>query len=74
MAARSAPEWDILSPRVPPTEAMLEKLLDAAKIIGKERLWANPYCGLKTRNREEVARSLENLVSAAKTARTRLAS
>jgi len=61
--------WDIHSPRVPPSSEMLEKLLESAQIIGKDRLWINPDCGLKTRNWDEVTKSLHHLVEAAKLAR-----
>ena len=64
--------WDIHSPRVPSKEEMLGKLLAAAEIVGKERLWANPDCGLKTRGWSEVEASARNLVAAAKEARDSL--
>ena len=57
--------WDIHSPRVPSVSEMEEKLAEAAKIIGIERLWANPDCGLKTRAWPEVEACLKNLVAAA---------
>jgi 5-methyltetrahydropteroyltriglutamate--homocysteine methyltransferase len=62
--------WDIHSPRVPSTEEMLNLIRAAAKVIPKERLWANPDCGLKTRRWEEVKPALQNLVAAAHQART----
>ncbi|MBN1403547.1 MAG: 5-methyltetrahydropteroyltriglutamate--homocysteine S-methyltransferase [Opitutales bacterium] len=65
--------WDIHSPRVPPVAEMKDKLLEASAIIGTDRLWANPDCGLKTRRWEEVIPALENLVTAAKDARSKLA-
>jgi 5-methyltetrahydropteroyltriglutamate--homocysteine methyltransferase len=61
--------WDIHSPRVPPVEEILRKLLDATEIIGMGRLWANPDCGLKTRGWSEVEASLKNLVAAVVSAR-----
>jgi 5-methyltetrahydropteroyltriglutamate--homocysteine methyltransferase len=58
--------WDIHSPRVPPMAEMRSKLCEASGVIGLDRLWANPDCGLKTRDWSEVKASLENLVEAAK--------
>jgi methionine synthase II (cobalamin-independent) len=43
------PVWDILSPRVPSADEMLDLFRVAAMVIPKERLWVNPDCGLKTR-------------------------
>jgi len=62
--------WDIHSPRVPSTGEMLGLIRAAAKVIPKERLWLNPDCGLKTRRWEEVKPALQNLVAAARQART----
>jgi 5-methyltetrahydropteroyltriglutamate--homocysteine methyltransferase len=62
--------WDIHSPRVPSADEMLALIHAAAKVIPKERLWVNPDCGLKTRRWEEVKPALENLVAAARRART----
>ncbi|MGY0055228.1 5-methyltetrahydropteroyltriglutamate--homocysteine S-methyltransferase [Streptomyces sp. LZ34] len=66
--------YDIHSPRVPgvaETTALLHKGLEA---IPAERLWVNPDCGLKTRGWPEVRASLENLVAAAREARSGLPS
>ena len=57
--------WDIHSPRVPSTEEMLALLRAAAQVIPRDRLWANPDCGLKTRQWKEVDPALRNLVAAA---------
>ena len=57
--------WDIHSPRVPSTEEMLDLLRAAAQVIPRDRLWANPDCGLKTRQWKEVDPALRNLVVAA---------
>ncbi|MET9558490.1 5-methyltetrahydropteroyltriglutamate--homocysteine S-methyltransferase [Streptomyces sp. NPDC006645] len=65
--------YDIHSPRVPSAEeatALLHKGLEA---IPADRLWVNPDCGLKTRGWPETRASLENLVTAARAIRTRLA-
>ena len=37
--------------------------------IGKEKLWVNPDCGLKTRGIPETEASLRNMVEAAKIVR-----
>jgi 5-methyltetrahydropteroyltriglutamate--homocysteine methyltransferase len=57
--------WDIHSPRVPSEEEMLELLRKAAAVIPLENLWANPDCGLKTRDWQETIASLRGLVAAA---------
>ncbi|MBI4660080.1 MAG: 5-methyltetrahydropteroyltriglutamate--homocysteine S-methyltransferase [Verrucomicrobia bacterium] len=64
--------WDIHSPRVPSAGEMLDLIRAAAKVIPRERLWVNPDCGLKTRRWEEVKRAVQNLVAAAREARTAL--
>ncbi len=61
--------YDIHSPRIPSAEEMKALLLKALEVIPKERLWANPDCGLKTRRWEEVKPALTNLVSAAQAIR-----
>ncbi|MDX6660412.1 MAG: 5-methyltetrahydropteroyltriglutamate--homocysteine methyltransferase [Solirubrobacteraceae bacterium] len=64
--------YDIHSPRVPSVEE-IEHLLELAESrIGRERLWVNPDCGLKTRRWEEVLPALEHMVAA--TRRRRAAS
>jgi 5-methyltetrahydropteroyltriglutamate--homocysteine methyltransferase len=57
--------YDIHSPRVPSADE-IERLLELAEArIGRDRLWANPDCGLKTRGWREVEAALTNLVEAA---------
>jgi len=57
--------WDIHSPRVPSTEE-IERLLELAEArVGRERLWVNPDCGLKTRQWPETLAAVEHLVEAA---------
>ncbi len=57
--------YDIHSPRVPSVEE-IEALLELAeRHIGRERLWVNPDCGLKTRGWNEVRPALRNMVAAA---------
>jgi 5-methyltetrahydropteroyltriglutamate--homocysteine methyltransferase len=64
--------YDIHSPRVPPTEEMVDLLHAAARVLRAEQLWVNPDCGLKTRAWEEVDVSLRNMVQAAKQLREEL--
>ena len=40
--------------------------------IGKDKLWVNPDCGLKTRGIVETVKSLENLVKATEIVKRRL--
>jgi 5-methyltetrahydropteroyltriglutamate--homocysteine methyltransferase len=57
--------YDIHSPRVPSTDE-LDRLLELAEQrIGRERLWVNPDCGLKTRAWPETRQALANMVSVA---------
>lgn len=57
--------YDIHSPRVPTTEELEALLRAAATVLPLDRLWANPDCGLKTRDWPETRASLANLVAAA---------
>ena len=57
--------YDIHSPRVPETEAMLRLLRKAAAVIPPAQLWVNPDCGLKTRGWPETRAALRNMVEAA---------
>ncbi len=57
--------YDIHSPRVPAVEEMQGLLELAEERIGRERLWVNPDCGLKTRGWPETREALRNLVEAA---------
>jgi 5-methyltetrahydropteroyltriglutamate--homocysteine methyltransferase len=55
-------------PSVEEIEGLLEQ---AERRIGRERLWVNPDCGLKTRRWEEVRSALKNMVVAAERRRAR---
>lgn len=57
--------YDIHSPRIPSKEEMTALLRKALEVIPRNRLWANPDCGLKTRKWEEVTPALAGLVEAA---------
>jgi 5-methyltetrahydropteroyltriglutamate--homocysteine methyltransferase len=61
--------YDIHSPRVPSTTEMAQSLQAALKAVPAQRLWVNPDCGLKTRNADEVTKSLQNMVAAAQEVR-----
>ena len=63
--------YDIHSPRVPAQEE-IERLLELAEArVGRDRLWVNPDCGLKTRAWDEVLPALRNMVGAARARRSR---
>jgi 5-methyltetrahydropteroyltriglutamate--homocysteine methyltransferase len=63
--------YDIHSPRVPPVDE-IERLLELAEArIGRERLWVNPDCGLKTRGWPEAEAALVNMLDAAHRRRAR---
>ena len=64
--------YDIHSPRVPSVEEMEALLLRAAEAVAVDRLWANPDCGLKTRNWPETMAALRNMVTAAQRVRKTL--
>ncbi|MCR9197699.1 MAG: 5-methyltetrahydropteroyltriglutamate--homocysteine S-methyltransferase [Planctomycetaceae bacterium] len=64
--------YDIHSPRVPPTEEMVNLMSKADHVIPSRNLWVNPDCGLKTRRWEEVKPSLVHMVTAAKELRARV--
>ncbi len=63
--------YDIHSPRVPAVDEMASLLKAAAERLPADQLWVNPDCGLKTRNWPEVRLAVENMVAAARAARTR---
>jgi 5-methyltetrahydropteroyltriglutamate--homocysteine methyltransferase len=64
--------YDIHSPRVPAVDEMTALLTAASRRLPSGQLWVNPDCGLKTRKWPEVRLAIENMVSAAKAARTHL--
>jgi 5-methyltetrahydropteroyltriglutamate--homocysteine methyltransferase len=58
--------YDIHSPRVPSADE-IERLLELAEErVGRDHLWVNPDCGLKTRGWDEVRPALEHMVEAAR--------
>lgn len=58
--------YDIHSPRVPDADEIETLLAAAEEKIGRDRLWVNPDCGLKTRRWEEVRPALEAMMEAAR--------
>jgi 5-methyltetrahydropteroyltriglutamate--homocysteine methyltransferase len=58
--------YDIHSPRVPSVEELGQLLELAEERIGRDRLWVNPDCGLKTRAWPETRAALTNLVEVAR--------
>jgi 5-methyltetrahydropteroyltriglutamate--homocysteine methyltransferase len=65
--------YDIHSPRVPDGAEVVTALRRAAAVVGPDRLWVNPDCGLKTRGYDEVRPALTALVRAAASVRAELA-
>lgn len=61
--------YDIHSPRIPSVEEMAGILRKVVEKLGREKVWVNPDCGLKTRGLEETVSSLKNMVAAAHIAR-----
>jgi 5-methyltetrahydropteroyltriglutamate--homocysteine methyltransferase len=57
--------YDTHSGRVPSADSITRLLASAEQRIGRERLWVNPDCGLKSRSWEEALTALQNMVSAA---------
>jgi 5-methyltetrahydropteroyltriglutamate--homocysteine methyltransferase len=58
--------YDVHSPSIPSVLEIETRLENAERHIPRERLWANPDCGLKTRTWDEVEAALEHLTAAAK--------
>lgn len=65
--------YDIHSQRIPAVDEIVELLALAEERIGRERLWVNPDCGLKTRSWTEVEPALTNMVAAAEQRRAAVA-
>jgi 5-methyltetrahydropteroyltriglutamate--homocysteine methyltransferase len=60
---------DVHSDVIETPEEVRDKILDAAQVLGAERIWANPDCGLRTRTWDVAFTKLENLVKGAALAR-----
>ncbi|MDD6794028.1 MAG: 5-methyltetrahydropteroyltriglutamate--homocysteine S-methyltransferase [Clostridiaceae bacterium] len=64
--------YDIHSPRVPAVKELEELINRILSKIGKDKIWINPDCGLKTRGEKETKQSLINMVQATKLIRKKL--
>ncbi len=64
--------YDVHSPRVPVVAELEGLLRQALDILGADRLWVNPDCGLKTRRYDEVHPGLHHMVTAAQRVRATL--
>ncbi len=60
---------DVHSDVIETPEEIRDRLLEAARVLGPERLWANPDCGLRTRTWDVAFAKLRNLVEGARLAR-----
>ena len=58
--------YDIHSPRVPSVAEIVRAANVMLSKIGRDKLWINPDCGLKTRGVPETDASLRNMVEAAR--------
>ncbi|MCO5226443.1 MAG: 5-methyltetrahydropteroyltriglutamate--homocysteine S-methyltransferase [Thermomicrobiales bacterium] len=61
--------YDIHSPRVPPTEEIVDNLHRTLTVLDVKQVWVNPDCGLKTRKSPETTAALTNMVDAARKVR-----
>lgn len=64
--------YDVHSPRVPTVDDIEALLRRALPVVGAQRLWVNPDCGLKTRRYEEIVPALEHMTAAARQVRASL--
>lgn len=55
---------------IEPPELVRDRILYAANLLGKERIYVNPDCGLRTRTLDVAFAKLKNMVEGAKLART----
>ncbi len=64
---------DVHSDVIETPEEIRDKLLGAAAVLGAEKIWANPDCGLRTRTWDVAFAKLQNLVLGARLAREAVA-
>lgn len=64
---------DVHSDVLETPEEIRDKLLGAAAVLGAEKIWGNPDCGLRTRTWDVAFAKLLNLVEGARRAREALA-
>jgi 5-methyltetrahydropteroyltriglutamate--homocysteine methyltransferase len=60
---------DVHSDAIETPEEVRDKLLGAAEVLGADRIWGNPDCGLRTRTWDVAFTKLVNLVEGARLAR-----
>ncbi len=60
---------DIHSDFVESPELVRDRILYAAKVLGPERIFVNPDCGLRTRKLNVAYSKLQNMVKGAELAR-----
>jgi 5-methyltetrahydropteroyltriglutamate--homocysteine methyltransferase len=58
--------YDIHSPRVPSEDEVVRLLERAEARVGRDQLWVNPDCGLKTRRWEDVEPALRAMMAGAR--------
>ncbi|MFB6258547.1 MAG: 5-methyltetrahydropteroyltriglutamate--homocysteine S-methyltransferase, partial [Flavobacteriales bacterium] len=58
--------YDIHSPRIPSAEDVASLLEKAASVLPADRIWANPDCGLKTREWKDVEEALPRMIEGAR--------
>jgi 5-methyltetrahydropteroyltriglutamate--homocysteine methyltransferase len=66
--------YDVHSPWIPEVAAPEGLLRRALRVIGPDRLWVNPDCGLKTRRYDQVIPVLDHMVVASRSLREEVAS
>lgn len=64
---------DVHSHLVEPVEVIQNRIIKAAEYIPKEQIWVDPDCGLKTRTIEESKAKLDNIMSAVRYIRQKMA-
>jgi 5-methyltetrahydropteroyltriglutamate--homocysteine methyltransferase len=64
--------FDIHSPRVPGPGEMAGNIRATLDVLGRDQVWVNPDCGLKTRKPNEAHDQLVNMVEAAQSVRAEL--
>lgn len=70
--ALGAGVYDIHSPRIPSADEITQLIGRAVSVLGPERVWVNPDCGLKTRTYPQTEAALANMVDATQQARALL--
>lgn len=63
---------DVHTDAIETPEEIRDKILEAARVLGPEKIWANPDCGLRTRTWDVAFAKLQNLVAGAELARRAL--